>query len=151
MNKFKLFVCYVISSSIFLITAGQQKAINVNWDLLQNIQFKERFVKEIGGYMLFPTFPVNIKKLNGTEVIIEGYVVPFDIKGEKIALSANSYAACYFCGKAGPASVMTINLKVSNKKYRTDQYRTFKGKLRLNENDINEFYYIMDDAVQIKN
>jgi hypothetical protein len=129
---------------------SQQKVIGVDWDLLQNIKFRERFVKDIGGYMLFPTFPEKIKNLNGKEVIIDGYVVPFDATGAKVALSANSYAACYFCGKAGPASVMTINLKVPNKKYRTDQYRTFKGKLRLNEADINEFYYILDEAEQIK-
>lgn len=135
---------------ILLLLTLQQPVLSVSWDTLQDVPFHEAFVKEIGGYMLFPTFTPALKKLDGKIVKIEGYVVPFDKTGAKIALSANSYAACFFCGKAGPASVMTINLKVPNTRYQTDQYRTFKGKLRLNEKDVNEFYYILEEAEQVK-
>ncbi|SFD45572.1 hypothetical protein SAMN05518672_10219 [Chitinophaga sp. CF118] len=147
MNKFILLVsCLGVLQSFVL----QNEVLPVSWDTLQDVPFREAFVKEIGGYMLFPNFTPALKKLDGKIVRIEGYVVPFDKTGAKIALSANSYAACFFCGKAGPASVMTINLKVPNTKYRTDQYRSFKGKLRLNEKDVNEFYYILEGAEQVK-
>lgn len=136
-----------IIATLFMITDHAQL---VSWDTLQSVPFRESYVKQIGGYMLFPRFTDELKKLDGKEVIVEGYVVPFDKTGAKVALSANSYSACFFCGKAGPASVMTINLKTPTLKYRTDQFRTFQGKLRLNEKDINEFYYILDNAIQVK-
>jgi hypothetical protein len=122
----------------------------LSWSKLENIDFTEKYVKEVEGYMLFPKFPDYLKKLDGKQVTVEGYVVPVDKSGASIALSANPYAACFFCGKAGPASVMTVKLKTKNTKYKIDDYIKFTGILRLNDNDIKEFYYILEQAVEIK-
>lgn len=122
----------------------------LTWSKLENVEFVEKYVKDVEGYMLFPKFPEDLKKLNGKQVTVEGYVVPVDKTGSSVALSANPYAACFFCGKAGPASVMTVKLKVKNPKYKIDDYIKFTGKLRLNEDDIKEFYYIMEEASETK-
>lgn len=118
----------------------------LTWKTMENIKFEKKYYKEIDGEMLAPVFTDEIKKLDGKEVQVEGYVVPVDEKGRYCALSANPYASCFFCGKAGPASVMTIKFKKKNKSYKTDDYIIFKGKLQLNYDDINEFYYILNDA-----
>lgn len=122
----------------------------LSWAKLENVEFVEKYVKDVEGYMLFPKFPEDLKKLNGKPVTVEGYVVPVDKSGSSIALSANPYAACFFCGKAGPASVMTVKLKVKNPKYKIDDYLKFTGKLRLNDDDIKEFYYILEEASETK-
>lgn len=150
MNKVRSLLLILLLSGGLLKAYVLQDAVPVTWATLENIQFKEEYVADIQGYMLFPRFPAALKKLDGKIVTIKGYVVPFDRTGAKVALSANSYAACFFCGKAGPASVMTINLVKPNTKYRTDQYRTFTGRLRLNEKDFHEFYYVLEEATEAK-
>ncbi len=122
----------------------------LTWNKLENVEFVEKWVKDVEGYMLFPKFPEDLKKLNGKPVTVEGYVVPVDKTGSSVALSANPYAACFFCGKAGPASVMTVKLKVKNPKYKIDDFVKFTGKLRLNDDDIKEFYYILEEAAETK-
>lgn len=136
--------------SVFLLSFSPANGPFLTWSKLENIEFVEKYVKEVEGYMLFPKFPDDIKKLDGKQVTIEGYVVPVDKSGASIALSANPYAACFFCGKAGPASVMTVKLKTKNPKYKIDDYIKFAGTLRLNDDDVKEFYYILEQAVETK-
>jgi hypothetical protein len=133
---------------VFFSFAQDPLPTKMSWDLLQSVQLKPKFVKEVNFDMLFPIFPEALLKYQGQLVTIKGYCVPVDKEGKKIALSATNYASCFFCGKAGPASVLTVNLK-QKKKYKIDAYKTFIGKLRLNNNDIREFYFILDDAVEI--
>jgi len=150
MNKSRKTLACLVFTCTLLLSFAPANPVAVSWDTLQNIPFKDKYIEEVKGYMLFPTFPSNLKSLDGKQVKVEGYIIPFDKTGAKVALSANPYASCFFCGKAGPASVMTVNLKVPNKKYRTDNYKSFTGRLRLNENDIKEFYYILDGAEEVK-
>ena len=121
----------------------------LTWKTMENIKFEKKYYKEIDGEMLAPIFTEDIKKLDGKEIQVEGYVIPVDEKGRYCALSANPYASCFFCGKAGPASVMTIKFKKKNKTFKTDDYIQFKGTLELNYNDINDFYYILNEAEEV--
>ena len=97
----------------------------------------------------FPIFSSTLKSLNGKPVEVQGYLIPIDLTGKTVALSANSYAACFFCGNAGPASVMILRMKNPNTKVKTDAYKTVKGTLKLNFDDPEDFYYILEDAVII--
>ena len=121
----------------------------LTWKTMENIKFEKKYYKESDGEMLAPIFTEDIKKLDGKEIQVEGYVIPVDEKGRYCALSANPYASCFFCGKAGPASVMTIKFKKKNKTFKTDDYIQFKGTLELNYNDINDFYYILNEAEEV--
>lgn len=138
---------FVIAAVAIIVFAFQTTPIPLlTWRVLEKIDFEEKYVKEVEGYMLFPKFPAGIKQHDGKVIQVIGYVVPVDNTGNTIALSANPYEACFFCGKAGPASVMTVRLKKPDKTYRIDDYVAFKGRLRLNTNDIKEFYYILEQA-----
>lgn len=130
------------------IYSAQDSPIVINWQILQAVEFKSKYLKEVNFEMLFPIFTNQLLKLNGQKVIISGYCVPFDKNNRKIALSATNYASCFFCGKAGPASVMTINLK-NPTKYKLDAFKFFSGTLKLNDSNINEFYYILEDAIEL--
>lgn len=147
MRKFIVLLLFLGVLTSFSQPANPPK---LTWKTMQNIQFKKKYYKEIEGEMMAPVFTEELKKLDGQQVEVEGFCVPVDEKGRYIALSANPYAACFFCGKAGPASVMTIKFKKKNKSYNTDDYCYFQGRLRLNHDDINEFYYVLEDAVEVK-
>lgn len=142
-----------ILCTLFLyLTALQLTAAppKLPWKTLEGIGFTDKYVESAGDTYKFPIFTNYIKSLSGKTVEVEGYVIPFDKTGVEVALSANPYAACFFCGKAGPASIMIVKLKTSSTKYRTDQYKTFRGKLKLNDSDPEEFYYILEDAVEVE-
>ena len=95
--------------------------------------------------MLYPTFGPNVKKVENKTVIIKGYMVPVDPESNQYVLSAYPYSMCFFCGGAGPETVMGLKLK-KNRKFKTDEIHVFKGKLELNANDIYELNYILTDA-----
>lgn len=143
--RFKLRTILILGL-VFTCFSFQAKSPLVTWKTLEAIGFKEKYVPDAGGYLLFPDFPEPVRKLNNTLVRIWGYAVPMDKTGATLALSANPYAACFFCGKAGPASVMTIRLKKPGTAFRIDDFVQFEGVLRLNSTDHNEFYYVLEAA-----
>jgi hypothetical protein len=124
--------------------------VKLTWKTMQSIKYEKKYYKEIEGEMLAPLFTDELKQLDGKMVEVEGYIVPIDEKWRYLALSANPYAACFFCGKAGPASVMTVKFKgKSKKRYNTDDYKRFKGRLRLNYNNVDEFYFVLENSEEM--
>ncbi|WP_037356958.1 hypothetical protein [Schleiferia thermophila] len=128
-----------------------QGPIKITWKTLQDVQFKERYYKEAEAWFLFPTFGKSLKNLDGKQVEIKGYVIPIDAEGGLYALSAFPFSACYFCGGAGPESVMSLKLKKGHRRYKTDDVVTFRGIFKLNDTDINDFNYILRNAEEVRN
>jgi hypothetical protein len=144
-NKLKgiFFILLLLSTSTLL---AQTK---ISWRTLESIGFNEKYVPKLDIKFNFPVFSSTLKSLNGKPVEVQGYLIPIDLTGKTVALSANSYAACFFCGNAGPASVMILRMKNPNTKVKTDAYKTVKGTLKLNFDDPEDFYCILEDAVII--
>ena len=111
-----------------------------------DIRFQLRYNEEIEMEVYEPVFGKSQQVLDGKQVIIEGYVIPFDEDEEFLALSANPYASCFFCGEGSAASVISMYLKNKGKKYKIDDFKNFVGTLHLNSDDPQEFYYILKDA-----
>jgi len=126
-----------------------QKPQSISWQLLTDIRYVLTYNKKVDMEVYAPIFPDTIKNLAGKLVRIRGYIIPFDDDQATVALSANPYAACFFCGKASPASVLTLRFAGRGKRYKLDAHRTFKGKLRLNYDDPDEFYYVLDEAREL--
>lgn len=61
---------------------------------------------------------------------IKGFIIPLDTDGEAYALSAYPLSSCFFCGNAGPGSVMELLLE-EPRRFHTDEYLTFEGILGL--------------------
>ena len=83
------------------------------------------------------------------EVEITGYIFPFDLEGNYYILSKFPYSACFFCskdGSVGPETVMELKIKERYDWFQMDDIVTFKGKMKLNDTDINQLYYILEDA-----
>lgn len=126
-----------------------ENPIEVDWKLLMDIEYTLQYFAELDMEMYAPVFPEAVEALHEKEVIIEGFVIPFEEEGGLLSLSFNPYASCFFCGKASPASVMSMHMKSKRNRYKTDDFKKFKGVLYLNQNDPNEFYYILRDAKEV--
>ncbi len=120
--------------------------IEITWEELMDIRFRLRYYSEVDMEMLAPVFPKALKALDGKQVTITGFIIPFDEEQELLALSANPFAACFFCGRASPASVISMYIKNAGKRYKMDDFKKLSGTLHLNLDNPSEFYYILRDA-----
>ncbi len=145
MNK-----CILAFIAIFTFSVSVFAQTKITWKTLEGIGYNEKYVARLDETFKFPVFTSALKALDGKQVEVQGYLIPFDQTGAEVALSANPYAACFFCGKAGPASIMILKLKAPNKKIKTDMYKSVRGTLKLNYNDPEEFYYIIENAVIVE-
>lgn len=79
---------------------------------------------------------------------MSGFIIPIDNKN--YALSKNVFASCFFCGQAGPETIMGIKFKNPNIKLKTDQYVTLTGTFRYNDTDVDDWIYHVENAVITK-
>ena len=127
--------------------------IELTWAHLAEVDFEERYTEEVETYVPYPVFRPSVQRLAGEKVEITGYVIPVEETGEEsiIVLSANPFSSCFFCGMAGPETIMDIKLREKFKnKFKQDETVTFRGKLRLNDTDLYYLNYIMEEAVSVK-
>ncbi|MEO1516855.1 MAG: DUF3299 domain-containing protein [Bacteroidota bacterium] len=120
--------------------------VEIGWKLLIDIDYEPKYFEEVEMELYAPIFSEAVKAMDRKEVLIKGYVIPLDAKGELYALSANPYASCFFCGQASPASVISLQLKNKGDRYKTDDLKRFRGVLVLNYDDPNQFCYILKEA-----
>ncbi len=123
---------------------------SIDWKTLSDVSFESTYYKDLDEYLWFPAFGETVNELAGKEVSIEGYVIPVDLEEGLYVLSAYPYSACFFCGNAGPESVMSLKFKSEPKRYDLDEVATFKGRLRLNDSNVDELNYILEGCEQIK-
>lgn len=140
----------LLFSTYHTLYAQQQDVVKITWKTLQDVKFTEKYYKEAEAWFLFPNFGQSLKQLNGKTVEIKGYVIPIDAENGMYALSAFPFSSCYFCGGAGPESVMSLKLKKGHRRYKTDEVLTFRGTFQLNDKDINDFNYILRNAEEVK-
>ena len=145
MKKYILLSLLLLS---FSFTLSSQTIIT--WEVLKNVEFNEVWSEEFQAYYMVPKFGKTITALDGKEIQIRGFIIPVDIVQDYYVLSANPYSSCFFCGQAGPESVMEIQMIKQYDGLRMDQVITFKGKLRLNVDDIYQLNYILEDAQVIE-
>jgi len=118
----------------------------VSWQTLQDVKFEKKWSDQEGMYVLYPEFGQSVKNLEGKEIKIKGYVIPVDYNSNYYVLSAFPYSSCFFCGGAGPESVMSLKFDKNTKRYKTDEHLTFTGTLELNSTDVYEMNYILRNA-----
>ena len=126
-----------------------QDGTNV-WKTLAKITFKKEYDDLLGFKVDRPVFSEDIQKLSGKEVTVTGYIIP--VEGYKshteFIFSAYPYNMCFFCGGAGPESVMEVISKEPIK-YSAEAI-TIRGKLELNSDDVNRLMYGLSEVVLVK-
>jgi len=143
MKKFAV----AILATLFLAAATNVAIAQDNmWKTLSKITFKKQYDEMLGFKVDVPVFSEDIKKLAGKEIKIKGYIIPVEgYKSHKeFIFSAFPYSMCFFCGGAGPETVMEVYAKEAIK-YSADPI-ILKGKLEINDSDVNRQIYTLKDV-----
>lgn len=146
--KFLVLILLTVVSSLVLLPAQSL----LTWDDLADVTWSESYDESTDMTNLTGVFGEHLKSFDGQEVVISGYVIPLDAMGLSYALSRTSFAACFFCGQAGPETVMDLNVKPKS----VPSYRQkntlikFKGTLILKESNETGLNYTLDLAKEIE-
>lgn len=137
-------------SLLSLASLASQSQSTIDWNTLADVKFTQKFSEETGINYDEATFGRWLLPLQGKEVKITGYIIPLDGMGVTYVLSRNPNATCFFCGGAGPETVIELRLKpTALKRYKLDERRTFKGILQMNRSNLNQMTYVLLDAEPI--
>lgn len=121
------------------------------WNTFAKTKFEPKYYEKIGEYLFYPTFSDDLKALEGKEVTLEGFYVPFaPEEGDYIILSKFPMSQCFFCGGGGPESIAEVTFKSSPGNFQVDDVVTVKGKLKLNADDVDHVNFMLVDAVVVK-
>ncbi|HAA15515.1 MAG TPA: hypothetical protein DCE41_28945 [Cytophagales bacterium] len=129
-----------------VITLAQ---INNPWAELADVQIMTRLGEDSPFPVQYPVFGPNAMALDGKTITIKGYMVPLEeMMGQNyFVLSSLPFNLCYFCGGAGPETVMEVFTK-KELEFDSDLI-TLQGKLYLNPDDPNRLMYILEEAIRI--
>jgi hypothetical protein len=141
----------LILSAFLLISVALYAQGKIDpWNEFAKTKFESKYYEKLGEYLFHPSFPSEIKAMAGKELTIEGYYVPFSPEeGSYIVISKFPMSQCYFCGGGGPESVLEVNFARNPGKFQVDDLITVKGKLRLNTDDLDHLFFILDQATLV--
>jgi len=120
----------------------------LTWKLLAQIKYLKKPSKDYPEGVMFPVINPTLKTKNKKPITMSGFIIPIDNKN--YALSKNVFASCFFCGQAGPETIMGIKFKNTGMKLKTDQYVTLQGTFRYNDTDVDDWIYHVENAVITK-
>lgn len=147
------FVCmknYLLCTVIgFLscISLNGQSPTSISWDMLADVEYSEQYDKKLDAYWLIPTFGESPKAIHNREVVLMGYFIPFNLDENFYVLSRYPYSNCFFCGGAGPESVVELQFDGGPPaQLRMDKKYFFKGTFKLNADDFDHCNYIFENA-----
>lgn len=115
------------------------------WHVLAEVQFVKS--KDANGYEIEkPVFSKHLRSYQGKKITLKGYLIPMsEVNGKaSYMLSSLPFNVCYFCGAAGPETVVELDTKEAIK-FTTKQI-SIEGILSLNEHDIDHHIYIIKSS-----
>ena len=135
-----LIVLFVVFVSRFA-TAQEQ----LTWQDFADVTFVPEYNEKYGVNFLMPTFGEKIKSYRGKKVSIKGYFLDISGSGDIFLVSQNPLASCFFCGAAGPETIIEVSFN-EKPPFKTDQIITVTGVLELNRNNVDHCNYILNGA-----
>jgi hypothetical protein len=146
MRTATLFILAILFSIVATAQDSNSNTVHL-WKTLSKITYKKEYDELMGFKIDKPVFSDDIKKLDGEIVTVKGFIIPTEgYKSHKeFIFSAFPYSMCFFCGGAGPETVMEV-VTSEAVKY-TAEAITLRGKLILNADDINRLMYGLEEAV----
>lgn len=140
-------LCCLFAIGLSPLTAQSEAA--QMWQALSKVTYEKQYDELLGFKVDVPVFADAIKEMEGEIIEISGYIVPVEgyKSHEEFVFSAYPYNMCFFCGGAGPETVMEVTA-TEPVKYATERI-VLRGKLLLNNDDVNRLMYILVDAEQI--
>ncbi|WP_420401856.1 hypothetical protein [Flagellimonas sp.] len=135
-----LFSCVLI-----FVIQGLSAQIQLTWQDFADVDFEPKYNATYDVNFLMPTFGPRIKSFQGQEVKIKGFFLDISGNGDIFLVSANPMASCFFCGAAGPETIIEVDFK-EKPPFRTDQIVEVTGILELNPDNVDRCNYILNRA-----
>ncbi|MEN7551398.1 hypothetical protein AAG747_26010 [Rapidithrix thailandica] len=137
-------ISLLIVLGCLFVSAGVKAQTSVSWKQLGKLTWNNYYDEALGFDVSQPVFSDDLKKFEGKEVKLSGYIIPVDVDGEYMVLSAFPFSNCFFCGNAGPETVMEVDIKpdrdLLNKKVE------IKGLLELNDDNFYQLIFRLNKA-----
>lgn len=132
------------------IQSQAQASSEAGWTTLARVTFTKEYDDLLGLKVDKPVFAKAVKELDGKKISLRGYVIPTDgYKSHKeFVFSAYPYSSCFFCGGAGPETVVEVFAKAPIE-YSAEAV-TISGILKLNSTDPNALMYRLENATLVK-
>lgn len=130
---------------LLMFLSGQTVAQENFWQVLAEVHFKQE--KDGNGYgMDIPVFSNHLKSYQKKKIVLKGYIIPLEESGGngRFMLSSMPFNVCYFCGAAGPETV--VEIETTEKIKFTTRQIAMQGILVLNDNDPDHHIYILRSA-----
>ena len=144
--------CLSVLFSLLVVIISGYSQKNITWGELSEVQWEEIYDSLAGVTLLEGSFSPHILALDSQEVYISGYVIPLDAMGLSYALSRTSFASCFFCGQAGPETVMELRVRPNSIEPRRQKNTLikFKGLLRVNGQNDTGLHYELQKAEEVR-
>ena len=116
------------------------------WELLSSVEIVIGYDDFMGAEVEQPKFSGQLKLREGKELTLEGFIIPLqqDTDQSYFILSRFPYQNCFFCGGAGPETVVEV---YSDREFRyTDERVRVSGTLRLNDDNPLQLFYVLNDC-----
>jgi len=117
----------------------------LTWDDFADVNFEPVYSEKYEIHFLTPKFGEKIKSYEGKAISIKGYFLDISGSGEVFLVSQNPMASCFFCGAAGPETIVEVGFK-EIPPFKTDQIVTVTGVLEINVDDVDHCNYILNEA-----
>jgi len=141
-------VCSLLFSIGFVAQAQSEttETSDAGWPTLARVSFTKEYDELLGLKVDVPKFSAAVKEVEGKQITLRGYVIPTEgYKSHKeFVFSAYPYSMCFFCGGAGPETVIEV---FANEpiEYSAEAVEV-TGILRLNGSDPNALMYRLEEA-----
>ncbi|MBB6462155.1 hypothetical protein [Flammeovirga kamogawensis] len=138
----KLYFLSIIT--FFSIHCTAQNTSTDVWKTLSHVEMKTSMDETLGFEVSEPIFGGEVEMIDGSIITISGYILPVDSENGTSILSYMPFANCFFCGNAGPETV--IELDMPKKQSLVNKKVTVKGRLNLNRDDFYSLIYKLSAA-----
>lgn len=139
--------CTLFCFALAFIAKAQE---NNFWQVLAEVGFEKR--KDPAGHTLdVPLFSSTLKSWNGKRVRLKGFVIPAGEVGDpkKFMLSSLPFNVCYFCGAAGPETI--VQVESTERVAFSSRPIVLEGTLVLNDKDPDYHMYLIKSARVVTN
>lgn len=143
----------ILAFLMMMVSTSVSAQSLVSWDTFAQVTFHKQYSETFGFEVNVkpPEFAPKLLAYQGKEILVKGYVIPVDVELGMYMVSANAFANCFFCGNAGPETVVEIFPASKLPRFNTDEIVTFKGILQINkEGEMNAVPYQLFQAKVVK-
>jgi hypothetical protein len=119
------------------------------WPILAKLTYKKEYDALLGIKVDKPVFSSELRALEGKVIRLKGYIIPTDgYKSHKeFVFSAFPYSSCFFCGAAGPETVLEVMARQAIPY--TSEPIEIQGVLHLNSKDINRLMFQLTEVEKV--